>query len=217
MLEWYQAYADYHDVMDLFEQMSRPSRRGRSARRRSPSRAARSSSPRRGTQRLRDAILEHGGDRHRLSDRRRGVARRSRGGHDLQGRGPTGRAASCVDELLTQVRRAEPDPADVPHRLPGELSPLARKHGETRHRRALRGVLRAAWSSANAFSELNDPLDQRERFEERPPAAAGDDEASSSTRTTSRARVRHAPHRRPRHRHRPPRDAAHRTAPRSAT
>jgi lysyl-tRNA synthetase class 2 len=61
---------------------------------------------------------------------------------------------------------------------PVEISPLTKKKPEDPNYVERFEFFMNGWEMANAYSELNDPIDQRERFEAQEQAlAAGDDEA----------------------------------------
>ena len=86
---------------------------------------------------------------------------------------------------------------------PIEISPLTKKKPEDPNYVERFEFFMNGWELANAYSELNDPIDQRERFAQQDAnAAAGDEEAEHTDR--------HAPHGRHRLRHRPDVYAAHR-------
>lgn len=68
-------------------------------------------------------------------------------------------------------------PTFVTHH-PVEISPLAKRNKEDPRLTDRFEAFANTWEIANAFSELNDPIDQRERFEEQvKQKEAGDDEA----------------------------------------
>jgi lysyl-tRNA synthetase class 2 len=68
-------------------------------------------------------------------------------------------------------------PTFVTHH-PVEISPLAKRNVEDPRLTDRFEAFANTWEIANAFSELNDPIDQRERFEEQvKQKEAGDDEA----------------------------------------
>ncbi|MCO4743173.1 MAG: lysine--tRNA ligase [Proteobacteria bacterium] len=62
--------------------------------------------------------------------------------------------------------------------FPAEISPLARRNDEDPFRTDRFELIINGWEIANAFSELNDPVDQAQRFEDQVSAReAGDDES----------------------------------------
>jgi lysyl-tRNA synthetase class 2 len=85
--------------------------------------------------------------------------------------------AALVDQLLTKHVEPTLQEPTIIHDYPVELSPFAKRH------RSENGLVErfegfaGGMEFTNAFSELNDPDDQRERFEQqRRHAAAGDEE-----------------------------------------
>jgi len=164
MLELYQAFADYEDIMDLVEQMLvsvvdalHPDDRtitfqGRSIDFTPP------------YERLPflEALRVHGGiDAAAMSDDELAAKARSLGIEDVHtmGRG------KLLDELFgALVEEHLHDPVFITD-YPRELSPLAKpKRGDPQLVERFE-LMVAGREIANAFSELNDPFDQRERFE----------------------------------------------------
>ena len=96
--------------------------------------------------------------------------------------------------------------------FPRDISPLAKADRDDPRLVERFETYVYGWEIANAFSELNDPLDQRDRFEAQMLArAAGDDEAQPLDEDYVTAlEYGLPPTRRARHRHRPAGHAADR-------
>ncbi len=179
LLEAYQAYADYQDIMRLVEEMVvyvAEQVLGRLSLIYGDAEIDLTPPWRRLT--LREAILEHSGiDFEAHADA--GSLRRAVGPLGIVTPATAGRG-KLIDELLSTF--VEPKLMQPTFLLdyPVELSPLAkRKPDNPSLVERFEGFL-AGREIANAFSELNDPLDQRERFlEQARLRAAGDEEAET--------------------------------------
>jgi len=180
MMECYQAYADYQDMMDLTEAMV-----GEIAERACGARAVDYQgtklelAPPGGWPRvtMRDAIAEHCRGVDILAARDLGALRDAVRSAGLDpGDAPTW--AVLVDELFSaHVEPKLVQPTFVTQH-PVDLSPLAKRSTQDPRVVERFEVFVAGVELGNAFSELNDPVDQRERFEAlRAAAAAGDEEA----------------------------------------
>ena len=220
MLEAYQAYADYGDMVELVEGLvggvveHMP---GHSA-----DRALRHDA------RLHPAVppgVVHRGD---SRARRPGSAhrvRRRRCARALLRRGEPAEAVEPLSggRLQDEVFRVFLEPELVQPTFvldyPKPLSPLAKEHRSDPALTERFELFVGGKELANAFSELNDPDDQRRRFEDQVrQRAAGDEEAHALRRRLHPgAGVRHAAGRRRGHRHRPADDARWPISPRSAT
>jgi lysyl-tRNA synthetase class 2 len=177
MMECYQAYADYGDMMELTEELLRCVVREATGGTRVVYRGEEiefgGSWPRRG---LTDAIREATGvDVLAARDLEALRAATRRAGLD-PGDAPTwGR---LVDRLMSE--HVEPKLVQPTFMVdyPVELSPLAKRSPADPRLVERFELFVAGMELANAFSELNDPEDQRRRFEEQRAArAAGDEDA----------------------------------------
>ena len=176
MLEFYQAYADYNDMMDVLEELVsgiveqvcgslRIERFGKTFDFTRPWRRAGFVDLVRQHSRVDLATAEDGELRNRLRDR----------GEEAV---DEWRRTKLIDEMFkTFVEPSLVQPTIVQDH-PIEISPLAKpKRGNPRLAERFE-LLVNGHELANAFSELNDPDDQRRRFEEQAAAReAGDDEA----------------------------------------
>jgi lysyl-tRNA synthetase class 2 len=177
MLEAYQALADYQDMMELIEVVfaavaeasvgsTSLTYQGRELRLEPPYRRAR----------LTDLVSEAVGEEVSTAtslERLRTVAQ----GHGVEvgdEAGP-GRVLFALYEALVEHEIWEPTfVVDYPK----EVSPLARVHRDDPESTERFELVIAGSEYANAFSELNDPVDQLDRFEAQAVArAAGDDQA----------------------------------------
>jgi lysyl-tRNA synthetase class 2 len=175
MLEAYQAYADYTDMMVLTEELvAHAAREATGATTVELDGQPIDLSPPWPRRTLRDLIKEHAGvDVHPgmpLAELQQhcdtlGVP------HDPRW-GP-GKLVLEIYEKTTE--HAIVGPAFVLD-YPREVSPLARPHRDDPALVERFEVIVAGRELANAFSELNDPIDQRRRFEDQAALAAGGDE-----------------------------------------
>jgi lysyl-tRNA synthetase class 2 len=177
MLELYQAYADYHDIMDLVEALV-------------PAVAERVLHTTRITYGehvielaapwpripLREAIRERTGvDYAALPDL--AALREAAAAAGLRVE-PTWTRGKIIDELLTVFVEPRLIQPTFLVDYPVELSPLAKRKRDDPDTVERFECFIGGMEVGNAFSELNDPLDQRARFEEQARARqAGDEEA----------------------------------------
>jgi len=175
MLESYEAYADYHDVMAMVEQMFAAvateisgtttfDYQGRTIDLTPPYRRAR----------MVDLVAEAVGRSVWPPPDDLADLARSHGVEVEPGTGP----GRIVEQMFdTLVEHAIWDPVFVLDH-PAETSPLARRHRETEGLTERFEIFIAGAEYGNAYSELNDPIDQRERFVAQAAAkSAGDEEA----------------------------------------
>ena len=177
MLESYEAFADYYDIMDMVEEMVRACAvvatgsteiiyEGRTLDLGRPFRRVR----------MVDLVAEATGEEISF-DRPLAEMRALAGKHGIEPDGSWGHG-KIIDQLFeTLVADDIWEPTYVLDH-PKEISPLAREHRDDPHLTDRYELFIAGAEYANAFSELNDPLDQRRRFEQQAMARAeGDDEA----------------------------------------
>jgi lysyl-tRNA synthetase class 2 len=167
MLEWYQAYADYRDGMTLVEKVvSRAGAAAGSAVDLTPPWPRRS---------LRQAIIDEAGiDPMADRDRDRLVSFMREQGLDTSGDHTW---ANAVDHLLSHYVEARTTAPVFITDYPVELSPFSKRVAGSTELVERFEAFCNGMEIANAYSELNDPLEQRARFEEQlAAAAAGDDE-----------------------------------------
>ncbi len=176
MLEAYQALADYEDIMGLIEEVvaavaeaagsTMITYQGRELDLAPPYRRVR----------LLDLVSGAVGEQVSMEtppERLRSIAE-EHGVEVEEGTGP-GRVIFELYERLVEPEIWEPTfVVDYPR----EISPLARRHRDNPELTERFELVIAGSEYANAFSELNDPLDQHDRFKEQAAArAAGDEEA----------------------------------------
>jgi lysyl-tRNA synthetase, class II len=186
MLEFYQAYADYGDLMELteslFVELGRALTGGLTL---SYQGASIDLTPPWRRLRYLDAVAEAiGVGREELRDRERvrGAARDAAGRRDLDAGAWGWGAATPAYQMWKDVFEAfvEPTLAQPTFVIdfPTELSPLARQKREDPALVDRFELFVGRMEMANAYSELNDPVEQRRRFEQQLEAReAGDEEA----------------------------------------
>ena len=178
MLESYEAYADYHDVMDLTEAVLQRAAReavgtlelsydGRDVSLAGPFRRATM------LELVREAI-----DRDDLDyDSDPATWREVCDAHEVHHEAAWGVGKLVLEVYEALVEHTLWDPTFVLD-YPVEVSPLARAHRTQPHVTERFELIMVGREHANAFSELVDPAEQRVRFEAQARAkAAGDDEA----------------------------------------
>ncbi len=175
LMECYCAYADYEDMMDLTERLfssvaqtvlgtTRVEFRGHSVELAPPWRRLS----------LRDAVIEASGiDFEDYRDAESLHERMLQEGVHIEGRPGRGR---LIDELISTFVEPKLEQPTFLYDYPVEMSPFPKKkRGNPRLVERFEAFI-CGLEFANAFSELNDPVDQRERLEQQLRERVGDEE-----------------------------------------
>ncbi len=177
MLESYEAFADYEDIMVLVEQVFEACavRVNGTPEVELDERPLSLAGPYRRVTML-DAVNEAIGENLSYDDERTGLVDVAREhGVEPEDHWGSGKTVEAIFDAAAEHTIWEPT-FITEH--PIEVSPLSRAHRSKPHVTERFELFIAGAEYANAFSELNDPFDQRERFESQVAArAAGDDEA----------------------------------------
>jgi lysyl-tRNA synthetase class 2 len=167
MLEWYEAYADYNDIADELEELVE------SLSHLATDKAIDWSRPWKRIP-LRDAILEETGvDIYESRDKDALLAAAKGNGIELD---PNENWPKLVDSLLSKYVEPKLINPTLLMDYPVELSPFAKRH------RSKDGLVErfegfaGGMEFTNAFTELNDPDDQRARFEDQVKDKEGGDQ-----------------------------------------
>ena len=174
MLEFYQAYATYHDLMDLTEELvswlaAEVSGSMEITYQGTPVNL----SPPWRRMTMEESLVEVGGiDAELLKDDAAVMALVKEKGIELQPEAGVGKAKTELFELLVEEKLI--DPTFITS-YPTEVSPLARRNEEDPSVTDRFELFITGRELANAFSELNDPTDQYDRFA-RQIAERGDDD-----------------------------------------
>ncbi len=175
MLEFYQAYATYHDMMDLTEEMISSicqaitgsmeiSYQGTTVNLAPPWKRLT----------MEEALVEIGKiDPEILSDDENVFALVKEKGIKLEKQAGIGKAKTELFELLVEEKLV--DPTFITS-YPTEVSPLARRNEDNPMVTDRFELFITGRELANAFSELNDPIDQLTRFEKQIAERGDDDE-----------------------------------------
>ncbi len=183
MLEFYQAYADYHDLMTLTEEMLSIVAREATGSDQltfgehtlSLSAPFRRLSLREGARAAASARLGIEVTEAELRSRESAAALAARLEIHVTPAMGAGKIASEIFERLCEDQLAQPT---FVYDFPTEVSPLSKQKADDPDTVERFELYIGGFEVANAFSELNDPVEQRRRFEEQLLSrAGGDDEA----------------------------------------
>jgi lysyl-tRNA synthetase class 2 len=178
MLEFYQAYATYHDLMDLTEEMISwlcDEVNGTMEIEYQEHKVNLAPPWKRMT--MDEALIEVGGlNEADLTDNEKVIALAKEKGIQLEKQAGPGKAKTELFELLVEEKLIDPTFITA---YPTEVSPLARRNEENPEVTDRFELFVTGRELANAFSELNDPVDQRQRFEKQIAEKGNDDEIHS--------------------------------------
>jgi lysyl-tRNA synthetase class 2 len=180
MMECYQAYADYQDMMSLTEELVAHSARAVNGTTRVLySQVELDLAPPWKRMSLREAIAECTGIDYEEypTVESLGKAMRARG-YDVDPALARGRLIDSLKDVVIKGDTAKIKEPLFLYDYPRDLSPLAKQKPGTADTAERFQAFAGGIELANAFTELNDPLDQRARFEDQArQRAGGDDEA----------------------------------------
>jgi lysyl-tRNA synthetase, class II len=176
MLELYQAFADYGDMAEITESLVTHVARealGTLIVRRGDAEIDLTPPWRRIT--MLDAIREIGGVSEDVSTLDRDVLLSVCGSRGID-HDPASNPGQLLDAVFSELVQPHLVQPTFILDYPKEISPLAKQHRSHPRLTERFEAFIAGWELANAFSELNDPVDQRARFEAQMALRAGGDE-----------------------------------------